>query len=305
MLRATAISLLLLLGECSATSPARSCAADAPRIKILIVDGYSNHDWQRTTQLLRGILEPTGLFEISVSTAPAKKDDPSSADWRPAFERYDVVLLNCNNLGGGPTWPQPAREAFERFVRGGGGVFVFHSANNSFAEWEEYNRIIGLGWRKKDYGWAITVNEDGSLQRIPPGEGNGTGHGPRTDRVIHRLGDHSIHAGLPRQWKTPAIEVYTYARGPAENLTVLSWAEDEATHTRWPIEWTVEYGKGRVYNSTFGHVWRGEKDPVGVRCAGFQTVLARALHWLAKRPVPETVPNDFPDEKVTLLRPLP
>jgi hypothetical protein len=35
------------------------------------------------------------------------------------------------------------------------------------------------------------------------------------------------------------IGFYTHARGPANNLTVLSWAEDPATKSRWPIEWTV------------------------------------------------------------------
>ncbi len=119
-----------------------------------------------------------------------------------------------------------------------------------------------------------------------------------------RLGDHPIHAGLPRNWMAAMIEVYTHARGAAENLSVLSWAEDPATKTRWPIEWTVSYGKGRVYNSTFGHVWRGEADPPGMRCAGFQTILVRALQWLAGRPADYPVPPDFPSDMQTVLRPL-
>ena len=38
-------------------------AAD-PRVRVLILDGYSNHDWRLTTSLIRGILEPTGLFTV-------------------------------------------------------------------------------------------------------------------------------------------------------------------------------------------------------------------------------------------------
>ena len=280
--------------------------ADPPaRIKVLIVDGYSNHDWQRTTRLVRGILEPTGLFEVAVSTAPADTNDPAYAAWNPSFKNYDVVIQTCNDLGGrGPLWPAAVREAFEKFVHDGGGVFVLHAGNNAFADWEAYNKIIGLGWRKKDFGYALRINTNGAAEKIPPGEGPGTSHGARTDRVIHRLGEHPIHAGLPRAWKTPLIEVYTYARGPAENLTVLSWAEDPKTLARWPIEWTVQYGEGRVYNSTFGHVWRDEIDPVDMRCAGFQTIFIRALQWLARRPVNFPVPPDFPTEEATSLRPL-
>jgi uncharacterized protein len=281
-------------------------AAEQPRIKVLLVDGYSNHDWQRTTRLARGILEPTGLFEVTVSTAPASTNDAAYATWSPAFKDFDVVVQTCNDLGGrGPLWPAPVREAFERFVRQGGGVFILHSGNNAFADWEAYNQMIGLGWRKKDFGYALRIRADESIEKIPPGQGAGTSHGARTDRVIHRLGDHPIHAGLPRRWRTPLIEVYTHARGPAENLTVLSWAEDPKTQERWPIEWVVQYGDGRVYNSTFGHVWRDEADPVDMRCAGFQTLFIRALQWLAQRPVTLPVPADFPTEDSTVLRPLP
>lgn len=119
------------------------------------------------------------------------------------------------------------------------------------------------------------------------------------------MGDHPIHAGLPRVWMTPMIEVYTHARGPARNLEVLSWAADPATGERWPIEWAVRYGKGKVYTSTFGHVWRDETDPVNLRCAGFQTLMARALQWLAGREIDPEVPADFPNAAHTSLRPLP
>ena len=32
------------------------------KIRVLIVDGFSNHDWQQSTLLLRGILESAGEF---------------------------------------------------------------------------------------------------------------------------------------------------------------------------------------------------------------------------------------------------
>lgn len=298
----TCLTLLLAFTQVARAAPA---VAPPTPIKVLIVDGFSNHDWARTTMLVRAILEPTKRFTVDVATCPAKPDDLSFANFRPKFSNYDVVIQNCNSFGSDSTWPAAVRDDFVKFVREGGGVFILHSANNAFAGWKEYDDIIGLGWRNKDYGWALTIGDDGTIQRIPPGTGAGTSHGARTDRVVHRVGDHPIHAGLPREWMAAMIEVYTHARGPAENLTVLSWAEDPATKTRWPIEWTVDYGKGRVYNSTFGHIWRGEANPPNARCAGFQTLLVRALQWLAKRPVDFPVPPDFPGAAAPVLRDLP
>jgi hypothetical protein len=268
-------------------------AAEAP-VRVLIVDGYSNHDWGLTTALIRGILEPVGLFRVGVSTAPSTKDAPGWDTWRPRFADYDVVIQTCNDLGGGPPWPRAVREDFEAFVRGGGGVYVWHGGNNAFADWPAYNLMIGLGWRPRDFAVALAVGDDGRIIRIPAGEGRDTGHGARLDTVVHRVGDHPMHDRMPRTWLTPDIEVYHYARGPAQDLAVLSWGFDSETKMNWPLEWTVRYGRGRVYTSTFGHVWKGDTQPARMRCAGLQTVMVRALQWLAGRPANYPVPPDFP-----------
>jgi hypothetical protein len=57
------------------------CSAQAGerKIHLLIVDGFSNHDWRQTTSLLRGILDRTGLFEVAVCTAPETAGDPAWA----------------------------------------------------------------------------------------------------------------------------------------------------------------------------------------------------------------------------------
>jgi len=279
--------------------PVLACAAP---IRVLIVDGFSNHDWQLTTALIRGIIEPTGLFEVSVSTAPPKADSPGWDTWHPQFSDYDVVIQNCNDINGGPSWPRAVQADFEAFVRKGGGVYIWHSANNAFADWPVYNEMIGLGWRKKEFGPAIAIDDHEQLVRIPAGDGLNTGHGARVDIVVKRLGNHPIHAGLPHQWLTPDIEVYYYGRGPAKNIEVLSYGFDPKTKMNWPLEWTVTFGKGRVYTSTFGHVWAGDTQPERMRCAGVQTVVVRALQWLAHRDITTPVPADFPTAEKTSIR---
>ena len=89
------------------------------------------------------------------------------------------------------------------------------------------------------------------------------------------------------------IEIYRYARGPAENLTVLSYARDPKTRLNFPVEWVVRYGKGRVYSSTFGHVWKDSREPPSVRCVAFQTLLVRAAEWLATGKVTTPAPENF------------
>ena len=275
-----------------------------PTIKTLIVDGFSNHNWQATTREITTILEKDGAFEITVSTVP-KQDHATWTQWNPEFDRYDVVIQNTNDITQQGAWPEPARRSLERYVANGGGLFAFHSANNAFPDWPAYNQMIGLGWRERDFGPAIVI-QDGHEVRIPAGEGEKTGHGKRTDAPITRLGDHPIHRGLPRVWRAADVEVYRYARGPAEHLTVLSYANDVKTGLNFPTEWVVTYGQGRVYTSTFGHYRRNRSTvPPGIRCRGFQTLLPRAARWLSDTEVPAAVPDDFPTKDRTSLEAAP
>jgi type 1 glutamine amidotransferase len=99
------------------------------------------------------------------------------------------------------------------------------------------------------------------------------------------------------------VELYHYARGPAKNLTVLSYAYEPETKMNWPMEWIVKYGKGRGYVANYGHVWKGDVQPVTLRSADVQVILIRALQWLAGRKVSYPVPSDFPTATATPVRP--
>ncbi len=275
---------------------------DPDKIKVLIVDGYSNHNWKQTTLVVKTILEKSGLFDVSVSTAPSEPDAEEWKTWKPEFRKYDVVIQNTNNIFNKKiTWPRHVQKELEKYVSSGGGLFILHSANNAYADWPEYNLMIGLGWRKASEGVALQVTYDGEIKVIPADEGRKTYHGPRNDEVIHIITDHPINRGFPKAWKTPDMELYKFARGPAKNLTVLSYATDDETGINWPVEWIVKYGKGRVYNSSMGHLWKDDIYPVTYRCIGFQTTLIRVTEWLATGKTTYPVPDNFPTEtKISL-----
>ena len=286
------------------------------KIRVLIIDGFSNHDWKQSTLLLRGILDEAGGFEVNVSTMPGT-GSATWANWRPDFTAYDVVIQTCNDNGGNgelagvkelPEWPEAVKKEFVEYVRNGGGVYVFHSAENAFVGWKAYEQMVGLSWRSADYGSAIGLTDAGKPVRIQPGVGRGTGHGPRGNVLVTRLGNDPIHKGMPRAWLSPGLEVYYYSRGPAEHLRVLAYARDAEPGLRmlWPMEWTTTFGKGRIYISTYGHVWDGDVQPASMRDAAVQTIIPRALEWLAGRPVIFPVPKDFPNsDAVSVREPIP
>jgi len=273
MLRAAALALTLCL-----TLPAQS------RLPILIVDGVNNHDWQTATLALKQILEVTGRFHVDVSTSPPRDAPPAAwAAWRPAFSSYKSVIVNFNggHLDNGLRWPPEVERSFEHYLRSGGGVVIFHAANNAFLHWPAYNDIIGLGWRDKSFGPGLIFDGSGKLVRIPAGSGLNPGHGPRHDFQIRvRSTRHPITRGFAQTWTHPAEQLTHGQHGPAHGLTILTsaWSKDSRQHE--PLDWVRRYGKGRVYTTMLGHTWKNEPNP-NLDSPAFQSLFSRAVEWTA------------------------
>ncbi len=261
---------------------AGSLAADR-KLSAVIVDGVNNHDWATATIAIQTILQGTGRFTVDVCTWPKL----------PEFSRYDVVV---NNFNGGHTptgtrWPAEAERALETYVRDGGGLVVYHAANNAFLNWPEYNRMIGLGWRDPSFGPGLAISPDGRVVTIPRGQGLPPGHGPRHDfEVVVLDKDHPITRGLPSHWMHPSEQLTHGQHGPAEGLTILTYALSEVSRQGEPMDWVRDYGKGRVYTTMLGHTWKDEANP-NLDDLNFQALLARGVEWAAGGKV--TLPPDL------------
>lgn len=305
------------------------------KLKLLIVDGQNNHQWQATTPLMQAILEDSGRFEVSVSTSPGKppraprppknkKDEVAKAKyveamkkwqteadrikkenaskwdaWRPAFSDYDVVVSNYN----GDLWPKEVQEAFEKYVSEGGGFVSVHAADNSFPQWKAYNEMIAVG------GWGGRSELSGPYLRLRDGEwvkdmtpGRGGSHGSQHEFLVEtRAPDHPIMKGLPAKFRQAKDELYDRLRGPAKNVTVLASAyADEKTRgsgEHEPIVMVVEYGKGRCVHNTMGH------STEAMTGLAFQETLKRGAEWAATGKVSfgpvsaEALPEDKPAKR--------
>src|ERR1700733_6420131 len=111
MRRVFPIVLLSLIASFCAVGSSRADDAKAPKIKTLIVDGQNNHDWRKTTPVLKAALESCGLFTVDVATS-----GPKIEDFKPDFAKYGVVVSNYN----GADWSAETKKAFEDYVGGGG-----------------------------------------------------------------------------------------------------------------------------------------------------------------------------------------
>lgn len=264
----------------------------AASLRALIIDGQNNHDYKSTTPHLKALLEETRLFSVEVATSPSAGGDMSR--FKPEFSRYAVVVSNYN----GEPWSKETQQALVAFVKGGGGFVSVHAANNAFANWKEYNEMIGVG------GWGDRNEKSGPYLRLRNGEfvhdpspGTGGSHGKQHEFVVDtRASTHPIMAGLPARWLHAKDELYDRLRGPARNVVVLASAlstkETGGSGEHEPLLMAISYGKGRVFHTALGH--NNGKDMTSQRCAGFIATFQRGTEWAATGKVTQAKPVDFP-----------
>jgi hypothetical protein len=259
---------------------------------VLILDGESGgpyHDWPRVTAVLERILAEGELFDVSVATAP-----PAGADFAtftPDFSAYRAVVLNYDAPD--ERWPEALKSSVERYVETGGGLVAVHAADNAFPGWHAYNEMLGVGgWRGRDEraGPYWYFRDDVLVSDDTPGPGGS--HGRRVPfRVVVRDSSHPIMRGLPHVWLHGDDELYAHLRGPG-GMTVLAtaWSDpgNAGSGRDEPQLMVREYGRGRVFHTTFGH------DVRALRSVDFVVTLQRGTEWVATGEVTQAVPTSFP-----------
>jgi type 1 glutamine amidotransferase len=265
-------------------------------IETLIIDGQNNHKWADTTPVLKEMMEASGRFTVEVATTPPKGEDMSG--FHPDFEKYDLLVMNYT----GDRWPEATREDFERFVREGGGLVIYHAADNAFPDWPEYNEMIAIGgWGgRNEKSGPYLYWEDGEIVR-DPSPGRGGGHGAQKPiQITVRESDHPIMKGLPPVFMHSADELYAFLRGPAKNVEVLATAysdpENRGSGHHEPIFMTIRYGEGRVFHTVLGH-WVTQ-----IKSVAFITTFLRGSEWAATGEVTLPVPEDFPGPDASSVR---
>lgn len=186
------------------------------RLRVLILSGQNNHDWQKTTPRLRQILEHSGRFVVEVTNQPQ--------DLTPtAVSGFDVLLSDWNTFGSPSVtnWSRIARLALLDFVRRGGGFALVHAGGSSFYDWPEYQQIAGAWWQMDQ-----------------------TSHGPPHEFLVEPTPGHPITRGV-RPFKTK--DELWVKPGVHPEANVIARAEGQ------PIAITTSLGKGRGFALLLGH----------------------------------------------------
>jgi type 1 glutamine amidotransferase len=225
-------------------------------IKVLILSGKNNHEWQKTTPLLVETFKEAKCFTTKVTNLP------DTLNYKE-LKKYDVVVSNWN------TWPdndiRMTREwenDFLRFVKEGGGVVSIHAGASSFYGWNEYHQI-GIGrWGKE------------------------TRHGAQSKGKVTEFNQtHPITNGLDNFYIVDEIWEKPDIYPGAKVLALVSATDEKDGHLiSEPAVFVGSVGEGRCFYTTLGHNERALLN------SGLKTILLRATQWAAGREVSIEVP---------------
>jgi len=264
----TAAGLRLLLSTFLCVLPAAAPASDeaggAEALRVLILSGRNNHDWQKTTPLLKDLLAKCGRFGVVETTeAPGTL---TAAD----LARYDVLVSNWTPYPDtARLWPPETEQAFLDFVRQGGGFVVIHAAACTFQEWPEFQQINGLTWQNGQTGHTRYDTFQVSVEDQDHPIARGLTDFLITDELYQNMvqvAGHDLHT----VWKAYSAPEKG-GRGEFE-----------------PVLVCTRFGEGRGVNFVLGH------DVAAMSNVGFQTLLLRSAEWAATGQVTLPAPEDWP-----------
>ena len=234
-----------------------------PPIRALLVTGGPFHDYHKQTQILIDGMKTRGNFEWTVvneekKQTTAKLDLFDQPDWANGF---DVVVHNeCFADVDDPEYVARMVAAH----RAGVPAVVVHCAMHTFRSLksDEWREFLGV----------TTVR-----------------HGRQHPLVVQNAKpDHPIMKGFPATWTTGDEELYVIDKLWPDSVALATAAE--TNKLVYPVFWTHQYGKARVFGTTLAHNERTMLDPV------FLDVFGRGLLWAAGRldesgqPTPDAAP---------------
>lgn len=236
-------------GATAGASAAENDQDEGP-IRILLITSGCCHDYDFQTKAMQLALKHRGIEALwdvvneGGTGTEAKIELYQRPDWASG---YDVVIHN-------ECFANTADADYIRRITGahhkGVGAVVIHCAMHTYraAEIDDWREFLGVTSRRHEHKSHYAID------------------------VVAK--QHPIMAGFPNGHRTALDELYVIEK-VWPNTRVLATSTSEKTGEAHPVFWTNQYGKARVFGTTYGHSNETFEDDV------FLEALANGTLWAA------------------------
>ncbi len=224
-------------------------AAEQP-IRALLITGGCCHNYKFQAQALtEGIskslkVEWTVINEGGTGTR-AELALYGKPDWAKGFE---IVIHN-------ECFADTTNEDYiQKIIAGhkaGVPAMVIHCAMHTYrgAKFDDWREFLGVTSRRHDH---------------------------QSNYPVKKVTEHPILKGIPDHWVTAKDELYIIEK-LWPNAKALATSKSEQDGKEYPVAWINQYGKARVFGTTYGHSDETFRDQA------FLDLVSRGLLWSAGR----------------------
>lgn len=236
-----------ILGPVQATAPSRD------RNIVLVwgedlYHGKGYHEYERFKDLWMCLLEDVPRITVRAAYQYPSKEQWENADLVVFYVHLDYLEASHYAL-------------MDPFLARGGGIVAIHESVIQRPSGEALAQRWGLAWNEGVSEWGVL---------------------PAPVKIDNQ---HPIMQGFPEEIEF-SDEFYWKLTGDLSKVRVLGVAPagpardseeppspEQLDGKEWPVFWTVEAGKGRVFGTVLGHNFFSYKEPF------FRIILFRAMAW--------------------------
>lgn len=233
----------------SAQSPLLAADSGKP-LRALLITGGCCHNYTFQSQALTNGVAQHAKVEWKIVNEGGNGtraeillyDDPN---WAKGF---DVVVHNeCFADTKSPDYMRKITAVH----KAGTPAVVIHCAMHTYrsAEIDDWREFLGVTSRRHDH---------------------------QSNYPVKKVADHPILKGIPDNWVTAKDELYIIEK-LWPNAKALATSQSEQDGKDHPVAWINQYGKARVFGTTYGHSDDTFRDQA------FLDLVARGLLWSAGR----------------------
>lgn len=211
-----------------------STSASAKKYKVLVFTKTAGYHHASIVPGMNAIMQLGKENGFSVDTT-----SDAAAFTIKNLKKYAAVIFLSTT---GDVLNDVQQQAFELYIKGGGGFVGVHAATDTEYDWPWYGNLVGAWFRS---------------------------HPAQQEAVIHVVDSTSIATRhLPREWKRKD-EWYNFKWMTAEPVHVLLTIDESSydpgpgkmgdTH---PMSWYHDFDGGRAFYTELGHVDESYSDPL-------------------------------------------
>ena len=244
------VTLALLATALLSAQPSLRAADSGKPLRALLITGGCCHNYTFQSQALTNAVAKHARVEWKIVNEGGNGtraelplyDDPN---WAKGF---DVVVHNeCFADTKAPDYMRKITSVH----KAGTPAVVIHCAMHTYrsAEIDDWREFLGITSRRHDH---------------------------QSNYPVKKVTEHLILKGIPDNWVTAKDELYVIEK-LWPNAKALATSKSEQDGKEYPVAWINQYGKARVFGTTYGHSDDTFRDQA------FLDLVSRGLLWSAGR----------------------